>query len=212
MGHTPADAGLGWLCMTPTLVGLTGGIGSGKSTVAGMLADMGAGWVDADRCAHAVTAAGGIAIPELVAAFGPECMGPDGALDRSYMRSLVFENPAARAKLQTITHPLIAQEIARAVQLAHQRVVVLDIPLLVESGRWRSHCDWVLVVDCSESTQLRRVSSRNGWAPSQTMAVIDAQANRASRLASADVVIDNDAGTLQDLTAAVTDLGRWLGL
>lgn len=198
--------------MLRTVVGLTGGIGSGKSTVARLLARLGAGVVDADQLAHAVTAAGGSAIPALVQAFGKACLTPDGALDRAHMRAQVFANPSAREQLQAITHPLIGQAVATAVAQATQPVVVLDIPLLVESGRWRAQCDWVVVVDCTETTQMRRVHARSGWSDAQTQAVIRAQATRRARLAAADVVLDNDQTTLTDLTASVTRLGHWLGL
>lgn len=198
--------------MSRTVVGLTGGIGSGKSTVAGLLANMGAGVVDADQLAHAVTATGGSAIPALVQAFGSACLTPEGAMDRAHMRARVFANPNAREQLQAITHPLIGQAVASAVAQATQRVVVLDVPLLVESGRWRVQCDWVVVVDCTEATQLRRVSIRSGWPDTQTQAVIHAQASRLARLAAADVVLDNDQNTLTHLTASVTRLGHWLGL
>jgi len=198
--------------MLRTVVGLTGGIGSGKSMVARSLARLGAGVVDADQLAHAVTSAGGSAIPALVQAFGTACLTPDGALDRAHMRAQVFANPSAREQLQAITHPLIGQAVATAVAHATQPVVVLDIPLLVESGRWRAQCDWVVVVDCTEATQMRRVHARSGWSDAQTQAVIRAQATRRARLAAADVVLDNDQTTLTDLTASVTWLGHWLGL
>jgi dephospho-CoA kinase len=199
--------------MAPTLVGLTGGICSGKSTVATLLARMGAGWIDADKLAHAVTAAGGSAIPALIKAFGPACLTPEGAMDREKMRAIAFADPSARTQLQAITHPLIGQAIAHSIAQAPEPLLVLDIPLLVESGRWRSLCDWVVVVDCTETTQLRRIERRNGWPINQALAVIRAQTNRSVRVAAADVVLDNgETRTLTDLKTSATQLGHWLGL
>jgi dephospho-CoA kinase len=197
----------------PTLVGLTGGICSGKSSVGALLAHMGAGWIDADKLAHAVTAAGGSAIPALVKAFGQVCLTPEGAMDRDKMRAIAFADPHARTQLQALTHPLIGQAVVDAIAVATQPVVLLDIPLLVESGRWRNLCDWVVVVDCTEATQLHRIQSRNGWPEAQALAVIRAQTSRSVRLAAADVVLDNgEVRTLTDLKTSATQLGRWLGL
>jgi dephospho-CoA kinase len=199
--------------MSPALVGLTGGICSGKSTVAALLAEMGAGWIDADKLAHAVTAAGGSAIPALVQAFGAECLTPEGAMDRVAMRTRAFSDPHVRNQLQAITHPLIGEAVAHAIASATQPVVVLDIPLLVESGHWRGLCDWVVVVDCTEATQLRRIRLRNGWSETEARAVIRAQTRRVARLAAADVVLNNgEQSTIPRLTASATRLGRWLGL
>jgi dephospho-CoA kinase len=199
--------------MSPALVGLTGGICSGKSTVGALLAEMGAGWIDADKLAHAVTAAGGSAIPALVQAFGAGCLTSDGAMDRVAMRARAFSDPHVRNQLEAITHPLIGKALAGAIAAAPQSVVVLDIPLLVESGRWRSLCDWVVVVDCTEATQLTRIRRRNGWSDTQARAVIGAQTRRTTRLAAADAVLNNgEQSTIPSLTASATKLGRWLGL
>lgn len=195
-----------------TVVGLTGGIGSGKSTAASTLAQMGACVIDADRIAHEVTASRGSAIPTLLKAFGTACLTPDGALNRVYMRDLVFKNPAARQQLQDITHPLIQTAINNDVAHATQSVVVLDIPLLVESRHWSARCDWVVVVDCSETTQIKRIVHRNGWSHAQAQAVIKSQASRAARLTAADVTLVNDTTSLVELSASVTQLGHWLGL
>lgn len=199
--------------MKPSLVGLTGGICSGKSTVGAMLAHMGAGWVDADKLAHAITAPGGSAIPALKEVFGVDYLTNDGALDRSKMRALAFSDPSAKTQLQAITHPLITEAITNAIAASSQSVVVLDIPLLVESRHWCTLCDWVVVVDCAEATQMHRIQARNGWPETQALAVIRAQTSRAIRLAAADVVLHNGKQTtLTELNASSTKLGHWLGL
>jgi len=198
--------------MPNTVIGLTGGIGSGKSTVARMLADLGAGVIDADQLAHSVTAAGGLATPAIARSFGSDYLTSTGELDRVKMRALVFDNPAAREQLQSIIHPLVGQAVKASILSSTQSLIVLDIPLLVESGHWRKQCDWVLVVDCSESTQLSRVSARNGWPDRQTLSVIRAQAGRDKRLTAADMVLDNDHVTLPALFSSVKTLGDWLGL
>ncbi|MFN3829612.1 MAG: dephospho-CoA kinase [Tepidimonas ignava] len=179
----------------PLRIGLTGGIGSGKSTVAAMLAALGAEVIDADAIARAVTAPGGAAIEPIRQAFGPEVIDDHGALDRARMRALVFGDAGARARLEAIVHPLVRAEIDRRVAASTADTVVLDLPLLVESAAWRQRCDRVWVVDCAPETQIERVMARNGWPREQVQAVLAAQADRATRLAAADVVIDNDAGT-----------------
>jgi dephospho-CoA kinase len=195
------------------VIGLTGGIGSGKSTVAGMLAQCGAGVVDADAVAKRVTAQGGRAIAPIRHAFGPDFITPDGALNRDRMRAHVFAHPHARTQLEAITHPLIRQEMALACQrLSHVEVLVLDIPLLAESSVWRWQLDEVCVVDCSQDTQVSRVMARNGWSQDTIMAVIAAQAPRAHRLAMADHVLVNDGLSLCDLGAHVAHWARRWGL
>jgi len=190
----------------PWRIGLTGGIGSGKSTVAAMLQALGAPVLDADALARACTAPGGAAIEPIRAAFGPQCIGPDGALDREQMRALVFAQPAARQRLEAIVHPLVRDAIEQACAQLQGRsdCVVLDIPLLAESAHWLQQVDAVWVVDCSAQTQTERVLQRNGWPLAQIQAVLDAQASRAQRLALADTVLDNDAATtLPQLQAQV---------
>ena len=154
-------------------IGLTGGIGSGKSTVAGMLRELGAAVIDADAISRGLTAAGGAALPEIARQFGTHMIGADGALDRSAMRQLVFADPAARQRLEAIIHPLVGQQTAERAQAALAqgcRVLVHDVPLLVEAGeRWRRQLDRVWVVDCEEATQRQRVMARvpmsiiHGW-------------------------------------------------
>ncbi len=176
-------------------VGLTGGIGSGKSTVAGMLADCGAAIIDADAISRQTTAAGGAAIALIAQHFGAELVTDQGALDRDRMRALVFSDPAAKRRLEAIIHPLVGAETARQAAQAEDagyRCLVFDVPLLVESGRWRPQVDQVLVVDCSEETQISRVMARNGWTRAQVEQVMAGQASRTQRLAAADVCISND--------------------
>lgn len=187
----------------PLRLGLTGGIGSGKSTVAGLLQALGATVVDADAISRASTAADGAAIAPIRAAFGPEAIGPDGALDRDRMRALVFADPAAKQRLEAIVHPLVRAEIDRQAAAAPGDCVVLDLPLLVESAQWRERVDTVWVVDCLPETQVQRVMQRNGWSREQVLAVLAAQASRAQRLALADTVIDNDRATLAQLDTLV---------
>jgi len=196
-------------------VGLTGGIGSGKSTVLQMLADLGAAAIDADAISRATTAAGGAAIAAIGQRFGADFITPQGALDRDRMRQHAYADPQARKQLEEIIHPLVGQESARQVEAAlaaGTRCIVFDIPLLVESGRWRSQVDRVLVVDCSPQTQVDRVVARSGLKPDEILAIIGAQASRAQRLAAADVVICNEGLSLEQLRDNVVQAGRRFGL
>lgn len=177
-------------------VGLTGGIGSGKTTVADMLAARGAAIIDTDSIAHALTAPGGLAIPEIRAQFGDAFLTPEGAMDRSKMRAYVFTEPPAKARLEAILHPLIRIETERAAEVADGAYVVFAVPLLVESGSWKQRVTRVLVVDCAEETQMRRVMSRSGLPEAQIRAIMAAQASRSDRLAAADDVIDNDSDVM----------------
>lgn len=193
-------------------IGLTGGIGSGKSTVAGLLVKRGAVLVDTDAIARAIALPGGIAMPALEAAFGPGVIAPDGGLDRAAMRQIVFADAGAKLRLESILHPLIGTETQRqAAAAGEDAVVVFDVPLLVESGRWRAIVDRVLVVDATEETQLQRVIARSGWAPDAVKAVIAQQAPRKARRAAADAVIYNESLTLAELDAQVWGLWeRWV--
>jgi len=180
-------------------IGLTGGIGSGKTRVADLFAERGAALIDTDLLAHEITAPGGAAIPALVSAFGADCLRPDGAMDRDAMRARVFSDPSAKHTLEAITHPLIRSlTVARADAIrsagAHPYLIYV-VPLLVESGTWRERVGRVLVVDCREETQIARVMARNGFSREQVEAIMRRQATRAARLACADDVIDNDGGT-----------------
>jgi dephospho-CoA kinase len=190
----------------PVRVGLTGGIGSGKSTVAALLAAKGAGIFDTDAIARRLTLPDGRAIPAIRAEFGAEAIDPTGAMDRGWMRAQAFADPQARKRLEAILHPLIGVETEREAAASPAAVKVFDVPLLVESGRWRARVDRVLVVDCSEGTQVQRVVARAGWPAETVRAVISQQADRASRLAAADAVIHNDGITLEELAMHVDTL------
>ncbi len=198
-----------------TRVGLTGGIGSGKSTVASFLAKQGACVIDADALSRATTAAGGSALPAIKQAFGPALIGPDGALDRARMRDLAFKDATARKTLEAIVHPLVGAAIQQATLEAQARSVaciVYDIPLLVESAHWRHKLDTVLVVDCDEETQIARVRARNGLSEDAVRAVIAAQATRLFRLQGADHVICNDGLSLLQLEALTQQISGEFGL
>ena len=199
----------------PLRVGLTGGIGSGKSTLGQMLQRCGAALVDADACARAVTAAGGSAIAAIRQAFGEEFIDPTGALDRARMREKAFSDVGAKARLEGIVHPLVADSIAQATleaTAAGHHLIVLDIPLLVESKRWAPGLDAVLVVDCSEPTQIARVQARNGLDVPAIEAIIAAQASRAQRRAAADIVVFNDGIPLAELHARAERIAARFGL
>jgi dephospho-CoA kinase len=187
------------LSSTQLRIGLTGGIGSGKSTVAARLRDLGAAVIDTDLIARELTQPGGAAITLIAQGFGTEAIDASGALDRARMRALVFADPSAKQRLEAILHPLIGAETDRQAAAAEGSVIVFDVPLLVESGRWRAHVGKVLVVDCSEATQIERVVARSGWTPQAVQAVIDSQAPRARRRAGADAVICNDGLSLEQL-------------
>jgi dephospho-CoA kinase len=174
------------------VVGLTGGIGSGKSTVADLFVEQGAGLVDTDAIARELTLAGGTAMPALTAEFGPEVLAADGALDRVAMRQLAFADPSARSRLEGILHPLIRQVSAERCKSATEPYVILAVPLLVESGNYRQRCDRIVVVDCPESLQIERVMARNGLSAEEVKAIMAAQATRQQRLAAADDVVVND--------------------
>lgn len=193
-------------------VGLTGGIGSGKTTVAHMLAGCGATIIDADAISRSLTEAGGAALMPIKQLFGEEVIGADGALNRGAIREIVFAQPASRAKLEAIIHPLVQMRMSAAIQNAPTDVVVLDIPLLVESPRWRKQIDLIVVVDCNVETQVSRVMQRNGWAASTIEAIIQSQATRGDRLKAADVVIFNEKSNLSILKNQVNSLGNQLGL
>ena len=178
----------------PYCVGLTGGIGSGKSTVAGALEALGAAVVDTDAISHEITAPGGAAMAAIRAQFGPEYVTAGGGLDRPRMRGLVFQDPAAKMKLEAILHPMI-REISRArVSAARAPYVVLVVPLLLETGAYRDLAIRVLVVDCSEARQIERASVRSGLSAAEVRSIMAAQLPRAERLARADDVLDNDGG------------------
>jgi dephospho-CoA kinase len=174
------------------VIGLTGGIGSGKTTVANRFAELGVTLVDADLIAHELTGPSGAAMPAIAQAFGPGVVAPDGRLDRAAMRALAFTDPGARKRLEAILHPMIRAESDRQLTAAASPYAILVVPLLVEGGRPRERAQRVLVVDCRPQTQVERVMRRNGLPHEQVMAILAAQASREQRLAAADDVIDND--------------------
>jgi dephospho-CoA kinase len=197
--------------MRPLHIGLTGGIGSGKSTVAQTLVELGAALVDTDAIARRLTAPRGVALPAIAQAFGPELVSDQGGLDRDRMRALAFGDPSARRRLEAILHPLIgdtARAEATGAAQAGAAAVVFDVPLLAESAHWRGRVDRVLVVDCEEATQISRVMARNGWAEETVLRVIAQQASRPLRRSIADAVIFNDSLSRQALRDEVLSLWR----
>ncbi len=204
----PARADLKALKGVIPLVGLTGGIGSGKTAVSDLLGALGAGIIDTDLISHQITAPGGKAIPLITKTFGAEFIDPQGALNRPKMRTLVFSDPKARQSLEQITHPLIQQETAKqASELANSGVpyLVFVVPLLIESGSWVNLIDYLVVVDCPEETQIQRVMHRNNMTRPEVENILKVQANRSTRLAEANAVIENQ-GNLDDLKPAVLNL------
>jgi dephospho-CoA kinase len=197
-------------------IGLTGGIGSGKSTVAGMLAARGAAVIDADAISRSLTAPGGRAIKPIAQAFGPDMIDAQGGMDRQAMREHVFQNVQAKKQLEAIIHPLVSQITAEQAQEAvrsGRRVLVFDVPLLVESGeRWRKQVDRVMVVDCDTDTQRQRVMARSGLVAEEIDRIMALQVTRAQRLACADSVIFNQGLSLAELEAEVVRVAADFGL
>ncbi|HXZ51564.1 MAG TPA: dephospho-CoA kinase [Burkholderiales bacterium] len=189
------------------VVGLTGGIGSGKSAAAEEFARLGATIVDTDAIAHELTAPGGAAIEGIRQLFGDACIDASGAMDRRRMRALVFDDAAARKRLERLLHPMIREESKRRIAAAAGPYVVLAVPLLIESRDYRGRVDRVLVVDCPEQTQLERVRARSGLSEEEVRRMMAAQIPRAQRLAAADDVLDN-SGSLDDLRRQVQTLHR----
>ena len=200
----------------PLRLGLTGGIGSGKSTVASILARAGAAVMDADAISRSLTQPGGRAIPAILAEFGETLISPDGAMDREAMRALVFSNPSSKRQLEAIVHPLVGQvlqEQSHAAVAAGHACLVYDVPLLVESGdRWRRQVDWVCVVDCEVETQIKRVMARNQLGRADIERIISQQASRQQRLACADAVIFNEGIDLAHLEHLVHEMMARFGL
>jgi len=187
-------------------LGLTGGIGSGKSTVAKMLANWGAVVFDADQISRALTLPKGAAIPLIEEAFGQEVITPQGAMDRAKMRERVFSDPVAKSRLEAILHPLLESTLLQQAQVASgegAHVIVLDIPLLAESQRWQQRLDRILVIECSQDTQIERVQARSQLSPEQTLSIIRTQASPQARRALADWVILNDHVSLLELEEKV---------
>ncbi len=188
------------------IVGLTGGIGCGKSKVADLFAEQGAGIIDTDVIAHQLTKSGGDAIAAIRSAFGGACITDDGALDRAIMRKLIFSNTAAKLRLEQILHPLILEQVkVQLRQLQAKPYVIIVVPLLAESSAFRQRVQRVLVVDCIEDTQIARVIGRNRMTDAEVRAIIAQQTSRTDRLRLADDVINNDDG-LENLAAQVSVL------
>jgi len=199
----------------PIKLGVTGGIGSGKSTFAAMLQDCGAALIDADAIARSVTASAGAAIAAIREAFGDDFIDDQGALDRARMRALVFTDAGAKARLEAIVHPLVGSAIAQAgatAAAAGKRLIVFDIPLLTESAHWPRQLDAVLVVDCREDTQVARVRARSGLEEEAVRAIMATQSSRAVRRAAADFVVYNDGLSLTDLQAEARRVAAMFGL
>ncbi|MGS0741704.1 dephospho-CoA kinase [Glaciimonas sp. GG7] len=185
-------------------IGLTGGIGSGKTTVANLFAERGVAIIDTDLIAHQLTAPDGNAIAAIRRTFGDDFIAANGAMDRKKMREYVFADPTARQRLEAILHPLIRADTMRAIEQAEGVYLMLAIPLLVESGSWQQRVTRVLVIDCEEQTQIRRVMQRNVMTESQVCAIMATQATRKQRLLAADDVIENDT----DIAALVPQVER----
>ncbi|MEN9865804.1 MAG: hypothetical protein RL748_1394 [Pseudomonadota bacterium] len=186
-------------------IGVTGGIGCGKTTVCNLFAEHGASLIDTDVIAHQLTAPGGAAISAITAGFGAGFITPDGALDRARMRELVFTQPDAKTRLEAILHPMIGQQTRQQAMHAQGPYLMFVVPLLVESRTWKQKVDRVLVIDCPESLQVERVMARNGMTEAQVKAIMATQASRAERLAAADDVIRNE-GELAALASQVAQL------
>ena len=197
-------------------IGLTGGIGSGKSTVAGFLARRGAAVIDADAISRSLTAPGGRAMADIAHTFGAAMLSPDGAMDRQAMRERIFRDPQAKRQLEHIIHPLVSQITAEQAQAAVQsghRVLVFDVPLLVESGeRWRKQLDRVIVVDCDTETHTQRVMARSGLSAEEVKRIVAQQASRAQRLACADLVVVNQGLSFDNLDSLIGQVAADFGL
>ena len=197
---------MGLTATAPFSIGLTGGIGSGKSTVAKTLVELGAVLIDSDAIAREIALPGGVAIAALLAEFGADVLDANGGLNRARMRELAFADSTVKRRLEAILHPLIGIETERRAAAAGTKVRVFDVPLLVESTRWRSRVNKVLVVDCSDATQIARVTQRSGWSVDMVQAVIAQQASREKRRACADAVIHNDGISADELAQQVSSL------
>jgi dephospho-CoA kinase len=212
MASTPTHSTLTALKGQIPLIGLTGGIGSGKSVVAQRLAGLGATVIDSDQIAHDITSPHGAAIAPIQASFGPEFLAADGSLDRPKMRQLAFNDPSALQSLEAITHPLIHAETLRQACLAHQNgalYLVFMVPLLVESGYWPQAIDHLVVVDCPEKLQIARVMQRSNLDRSEIEQIMSKQASREDRLAAADTILLND-GSLDKLIPQIDNLHQWI--
>ncbi len=197
-------------------IGLTGGIGSGKSTVAGFFARRNAAIIDADAISRSLTAPGGRAMSAISKTFGQEMLSPDGAMDRQAMRERIFRDSQAKRQLEHIIHPLVGQITVEQSQAALQsghRVLVFDVPLLVESGeRWRKQVDRVIVVDCDTETQKQRVRARSGLSTEEVERILAQQASRTQRQSCADITLVNQGLSFDELDAQVAQIAADFGL
>jgi dephospho-CoA kinase len=196
-------------------IGLTGGIGSGKSTVSAQLRQMGATIVDADVISRSVTGSNGSAIPALTAAFGSSILSSNNALDRARMRRLIYSNPASKIQLEAIVHPLVQTEMQHQSTLAEANgpcCIIFDVPLLLETAYWRRMLHRILVIDCTEQTQISRVMQRDGLSAEQVQRVVLAQVSRLDRLQAADIALFNDGISPQILALRVQEIGAQFGL
>ncbi len=196
-------------------LGLTGGIGSGKTTVAGFFSARGVTVIDADAISRQVTATGGLAIEPISRAFGADFISPDGALDRARMRQTSFSDAPMRARLEAIIHPLVSQQAARLESEAvagGAACIVFDVPLLVESRRWRQKVDLVIVVDCPSEVQIERVMARSALARDEIERIIASQASRSQRLHAADIVVFNAGVSREQIALDVEQIAGRLGL
>ncbi len=199
----------------PVRLGLTGGIGSGKSTVATLLAEQGAGVIDADAISRQLTTPGGRAMPAIVAEFGSEYLSAAGALERDRMRRLIHSDASARQRLEAIIHPMVGQETFRQTRLLAEQgkpCMVFDVPLLVESAHWRKNVDHVLVVDCIPEVQIQRVMARNQLPLHEVERIIASQASRERRLSAADSVLFNVGLSIDELLTELLQMSVRFGL
>ena len=198
------------------IIGVTGGIGSGKSTVCRILAEFGAVVIDADQISRELTAAGGLAMPQIEVEFGAGMIAADGSMNRIAMRDLVFQDTSAKQRLEAIVHPLIgsiSQQRESVAKAAQVQLIVHDVPLLIESfANWRERLDEIWVVDCSEETQIARVMARSNLPRETILAIMASQATRSQRQDSADVVLLNENLTLPELTNLVKQAIARFGL
>lgn len=186
-------------------IGVTGGIGCGKTVVCDLFAARGASIIDTDLIAHQLSQAGGAAMPAIHAEFGAAFLNRQGALDRAKMRELVFADPGAKQRLEAILHPMIRRETQAAFDTAGGCYLMFVVPLLIESGTWKQQVNRILVIDCPESLQITRVMARSKLSQAQVAAIMATQVSRAQRLAAADDVIDNQ-GDISMLTAQIERL------
>lgn len=196
-------------------LGLTGGIGSGKSTVAQFLVQRGAALIDADAHAHQATARGGMALNPIADALGARALTPEGELDRAWLRELVYNDPQARQQLEAIVHPIVHHSMelqANALIAQDAQCLLFDIPLLSANSRWRPALDRIVVVDCNAATQIQRVQARNGWDMLTIEKIMAAQPSRKDRLGLADAVIFNDGISLAQLDTHVQQIAAHFGL